>query len=310
MINESKTEDYKIIRQGNEKWKKCKLLGNLLDTEKNINRRKILAIDAFIEYNFWQPKNQQHGQNKKCQYVASVFLYNSELLTLAKKLENTVNTFQRRHLRKILDIHWPKKITNIELYTETKTERVEHQYTKTTPQLAWPSHETTSRDTSHNDTRCISEESQTTERKTTAHMDGTDQTWSESNRNTRLPCYVVPSSRVRLYDSCCFFINVSSGIVGLISSITDLLVRLAVHGIRSSLLQHHNSKLSILLLSVFRIVQDSQPYSITGKTNAFTILHFFAIVISSSFYILFSPVIAALPNANRLKPSPLQEPES
>ena len=39
-----------------------------------------------------------------------------------KKLENTVNTFQRRHLRKILGIHGPKKITNIELYSKTKTE--------------------------------------------------------------------------------------------------------------------------------------------------------------------------------------------
>ena len=70
------------------------------------------------------------------------------------------------------------------------------------------------------------------------------------------------------YDSCCFFIY------ALISSITDLLVLLAVHGILSSLLQHHNSKLSILLLSAFLIVQNSQPYSTTGKTNAFTIRHF------------------------------------
>ena len=51
MINESKTEDYEIIRQGNEKWKNCKLLGSLLDTEKDINRRKILAIDAFKTLN-------------------------------------------------------------------------------------------------------------------------------------------------------------------------------------------------------------------------------------------------------------------
>ena len=43
------------------------------------------------------------------------------------------------------------------------------------------------------------------------------------------------------YDSCCFFINASNVFVGLISSITDLLDSvLAVHGIRSSLLQHHN----------------------------------------------------------------------
>ena len=112
------------------------------------------------------------------------------------------------------------------------------------------------------------------------------------------------------YDSCCFFINASNGFIALLSSITDLLVRLAVHGIRNSLLQHHNSKLSILLLSAFLIVQDSQPYSTTGKTNAFTILHVVVIVIFLSFHILVSPVIAALPNANRLKMSPLEEPES
>ena len=40
VINESKTEDYEITRQGNEKWKKCKLLGSLLNTENNINRRQ------------------------------------------------------------------------------------------------------------------------------------------------------------------------------------------------------------------------------------------------------------------------------
>ena len=112
------------------------------------------------------------------------------------------------------------------------------------------------------------------------------------------------------YDSCCFFINAPCVLVALISSITDLLVLLAVHGVLNSLRQHHNSKLSILLLSLFLIVQDSQPYSTTGKTNAFTILHFVVIVISLSFHILFSPVIAALPNANPLKISPLQEPES
>ena len=101
-----------------------------------------------------------------------------------------------------------------------------------------------------------------------------------------------------------------SGLVAFISSITDLVFLLAVHGILSSLLQHHNSKLSILLLSAFVIVQDSQPYSTTGKTNAFTILNLVVIVIYVSFQIVFNPVIAALPNANRLKMSPLQEPES
>ena len=147
---------------------------------------------------------------------------------------------------------------------------------------------------------------------------------SSSHRALGLPLFLTPlpipdidfsklfSLRMMYpkYDSCCFFINASSGLVALISSITDLLVLLAVHGIRSSLPQHHNSKLSIILLSAFLNVLDSQPYSIIGNTNAFTILHFVVIVISLSFHILFRHVIAALPNTNRLKISPLQEPES
>ena len=48
-----------------------------------------------------------------------------------------------------------------------------------------------------------------------------------------------------------FFSNASSGLVALISSLIDLLVILAVHGIRNSLLQHHDSKMPILLLSGF-----------------------------------------------------------
>ena len=101
---------------------------------------------------------------------------------------------------------------------------------------------------------------------------------SSSQRARCLPLFLVPPPidfsklfSVRMicskYDSCCFFISASNGLEALISSITDLFVLLAVHGIRSSLLQHHNSKLSILL-SAFLIVQDSLPYITTGKTNA------------------------------------------
>ena len=114
---------------------------------------------------------------------------------------------------------------------------------------------------------------------------------SSSQRARGLPLFLVPPPipsiidfsklfSLRMiypkYNSCCFFINVSNWLVALISPITDLLVRLAVQGIRSGL-QPHNSKLSILLLSAFLIPQDSQPYSTTGKTNAFTILHFVVI---------------------------------
>ena len=57
---------------------------------------------------------------------------------------------------------------------------------------------------------------------------------------------------------------------GLISFRMDWLDLLAVQGTLKSLLQHHNSKASILWLLAFFIVQLSHPYLTTGKTIALT----------------------------------------
>ena len=57
---------------------------------------------------------------------------------------------------------------------------------------------------------------------------------------------------------------------GLISFRMDWLDLLAVQGSLKSLLQHHNSKTSILQCSAFFIVQLSHPYITTGKTIALT----------------------------------------
>ena len=56
----------------------------------------------------------------------------------------------------------------------------------------------------------------------------------------------------------------------LISFRMDWLDLLAVQGTLRSLLQHHNSKASILLRSAFFMVQLSHPYMTTGKTIALT----------------------------------------
>ena len=50
----------------------------------------------------------------------------------------------------------------------------------------------------------------------------------------------------------------------------DLLDLLAVQGTLKSLLQHHSSKASILLHSVFFTVQPSHPYMTTGKIITLT----------------------------------------
>ena len=57
---------------------------------------------------------------------------------------------------------------------------------------------------------------------------------------------------------------------GLISFRMDWLDLLAVQGTLKSLLQHHNSKASILWHSAFFTVQLSHPYMTNGKTIALT----------------------------------------
>ena len=68
------------------------------------------------------------------------------------------------------------------------------------------------------------------------------------------------------YWSFSFSISPSNEHPGLISFRMDWLDLLAVQGTLKSLLQHHNSKASILRCSAFFKVQLSHPYMTTGKT--------------------------------------------
>ena len=68
------------------------------------------------------------------------------------------------------------------------------------------------------------------------------------------------------YWSFSFKSSPSNEYSGLISFRMDWLDLLAVQGTRTSLLQHHSSKASILWCSAFFIVQLSYPYMTTGKT--------------------------------------------
>ena len=88
----------------------------------------------------------------------------------------------------------------------------------------------------------------------------------------------------------------------------DWLDLLAVQGTLKSLLQHHNSKASILLHSVFFTVQLSHPYVSTRKTIALTRQTFVGKVMSLLFNMLSRLVIAFLPRSKRLLISWLQSP--
>ena len=106
--------------------------------------------------------------------------------------------------------------------------------------------------------------------------------------------------------SLSFNISRSSEHPGLISFRMDLLDLLAGQGTLKSLLQHHNSKASILQHSAFFLVLLSHLYITIGKTIALTIQTFVYQIMSLLYNTLSRFVIAFLPRSKCLLISCLQ----
>ena len=109
------------------------------------------------------------------------------------------------------------------------------------------------------------------------------------------------------YWSFSFSISPSNEYSGLISFRIDWF-DLAVQGTFKNLLQHCNSKASILWRSVFLMVHLSHPYMTTGETIPLTIQNFVSKVMSLLFNTLSRFVIAFLPRSKLLLISWLQSP--
>ena len=107
-----------------------------------------------------------------------------------------------------------------------------------------------------------------------------------------------------------FSISPSSKYSGLISFRIYWLDLLAVQGTLKNLLQHYNSKASILWLSAFFIVKLSHPHMTTGKTIALTRWTFVGKVMSLLFNMLSGLVIAFLPKSKHLIISWQQSPSA
>ena len=102
-----------------------------------------------------------------------------------------------------------------------------------------------------------------------------------------------------------FNISPSNEHPGLITFKMDWLDLLAVQGTLKSLLYHKSSKTSILC-STFSIVQLSNSYTTTGKTNALTRQTFVGRVMSLLSNMLYRLIITFLPRSKRLLISLLQ----
>ena len=140
-MNEEKTEEFTIKRNREETWKKCKLLGTLLDTEENVKWRKVLAmnvVNSMKEIFFRDISIELNVCSFNC-YLNSVFLYNCETWTLTKILENTIDSFQQRLLRiAVLSVKWLNIATSDALYAVTRQIPWSQVITRT--ELSWLGH--------------------------------------------------------------------------------------------------------------------------------------------------------------------------
>ena len=99
------------------------------------------------------------------------------------------------------------------------------------------------------------------------------------------------------YWSFSFSISPSNEYSGLISFRMGWLDLLAVQGTLKSLLQHHNTKASVLWCSAFFMVQLSHLYMTTGKSIALTRGTFVGLVMSLLLNMLSRLVITFLPRS-------------
>ena len=123
LINQEKTEEYTIEKDGDQHWRKCKYLGTMLDTTEDIKRRKRMANDAMQEIKHITKDKRLPTETKMRAfnaYTSSLFLYNSETWTVSKTTADSIDSFHRRMLRNAIDVRWPNKISNINLYEKTK----------------------------------------------------------------------------------------------------------------------------------------------------------------------------------------------
>ena len=104
-------------------WTTCKLLGSYLETEADFKRRKNLALNS-LNKNSKIFESKDIGIKMKMRtfniYVSSVFLYNTEIWATNNSFNMKIDSFHRRLLRYALNIRWPKKITNNEIYQKTQ----------------------------------------------------------------------------------------------------------------------------------------------------------------------------------------------
>ena len=106
--------------RGDEEWRSNKTLGSLMCTVKDIKNRIFLGNVAFSKFEKVWMKSKISVQRKIKIYeaqVVSILLYNCNSWAAPLASLNELDIAHRKHLRRILNIRWPKGvISNEALY--------------------------------------------------------------------------------------------------------------------------------------------------------------------------------------------------
>ena len=125
-VNREKTEYTNLERKNNtqeEEWRTTKKVGSLIGDVEDIARRKSLSNIALNKlYTVWIRKDKLILSTRLRLYktlVKPILLYNCGTWGITKNETEKLDAFHRKHLRRLLGIRWPTKITNDSLYKKT-----------------------------------------------------------------------------------------------------------------------------------------------------------------------------------------------
>ena len=98
-------------------------MGSLLGDEEDINRRKQLATASMNKINAIYLKKDKVKLEKKIKIyralVKSVLLYNCGTWGVSTNVQQRLDAYHRRYLRRILGMKYPTRISNEKLYEVT-----------------------------------------------------------------------------------------------------------------------------------------------------------------------------------------------
>jgi len=146
-VNKSKTEFVHVFHaakgevddknkaiEENEPWRKTKLLGSYMCSEYDIRQKCILGNLAFNNYKeVWLQGKRISLPTLIKVYnamVTSVMMYNCSSWAATQAVLNHLDICHRKHLRAILNIRWPRTITNDKLYEICNTEKLSERVTR------------------------------------------------------------------------------------------------------------------------------------------------------------------------------------